>query len=178
MKQSIKFIISILLTMLIASCASTKTAEQKAAEKHLAAMRDSLDNKHTIDAINDGNFILLADKISFTHAGGRPISVFENTNFIYVLNGESVIQFAVDASRAALNGLGGITWEGAVSAKKVTTDNKGNTYVQFNVHGPRTNMAINITIYKGSNEAYARVASNYTNANMSFYGKIQPYNPQ
>lgn len=50
--------------MLIASCASTKTAEQKAAEKHLAAMRDSLDNKHAIDAINDGNFILLADKIS------------------------------------------------------------------------------------------------------------------
>ncbi|MGM9813013.1 MAG: DUF4251 domain-containing protein [Muribaculaceae bacterium] len=178
MNRSIIYIISMLLMATIASCASTKTAEQKAAEKHLTAMMDSLDNKHAIDAINDGNFILLADKISFTHAGGSPISVFENTNFIYVLNGESVIQFAVDASRSALNGLGGITWKGEVSAKKVTTDKKGNTYVQFNVHGSRTNMAITITLYKNSNQAYARVSSNYTNANMSFYGKIQPYNPQ
>lgn len=178
MKSYVLYIIATISALSLVSCTSTKTAEQKAAEKRLAAMQDSLANKHAIEAINDGNFILLADKISFTHAGGRQIPVFENTNFIYVLNGESVIQFAIDASRSAANGLGGVTWKGDVSGKKVTTDKKGNTYVQFTVFGQRTNMAVTLTLYKGSNEAYARVASNYTNANMTFYGKVQPYNPQ
>lgn len=179
MKKIISYTaIVISLTCGLVACSSSKRSSEKAAEKRITALQDSVAGVHAVRALKDCHFVLLADRISFGPRG----QVFNNprpeTNFLYMLGDEGVVQFAFENGRLGLNGLGGITCKGRVNNLKILVDKKGDTRVKYSLFGANVSAQVDIVLYKNSDEARALVSGNFNSGSMTIYGKVKPYNGQ
>lgn len=164
--------IIILLTaflILFTGCKTTQLTPAQAAVKE--AERRAL-NEAAIQALNDREFVLEADRIDFKR--GRIAYVSANTNFISVHGNRATIQLAFNSPYAGPNGIGGITVEGSVSNFKMDTDRKGNINVSMMVQGTAVSALVNFQLTKESNICTATVSPNFNSNRISFSGYLYP----
>ena len=106
MKRNTLFI-SILLSALFAvcSCQSSKTDEERALEYRV----DSLAHIKADRALQNRRFVIMAERVSIGRAGIMLNNLRRETNFVYVVDNDAVIQLALENGNIGFNGLGGIS---------------------------------------------------------------------
>lgn len=150
-------------------------AQKKAIEKRKKEISDSLDHARAVEALKNGYYVLMADRIMIR--GRSFLGIDSNKNFLLIQGDEAVIQLAANNGRLGLNGLGGITVEGRVSGLKGgEPDKKGCVSYRFSVSGPAVSAQVQVTLYKDDNQAVAIVSPNFGAGSLTVYGKIEPYN--
>lgn len=157
------------------------TKDQKKArkdkEKRLKAMNDSVAWKKAVRVVEDGFFALQATRINFGVAGHIESGLDESTNFVYQQGHEGVAQFALNNGALGANGMGGVTCKGNISGKNISYDKKGNLHCDFTIMGMGLDVRVNITVYKGTNDAEAFVEPIMGGAwsSLTLYGTLVPY---
>ena len=175
MKRNTLFI-SILLSALFAvcSCQSSKTDEERALEYRV----DSLAHIKADRALQNRRFVIMAERVSIGRAGIMLNNLRRETNFVYVVDNDAVIQLALENGNIGFNGLGGITLRGSVSKPSYRVDKKGNISYSYTVFGNGANAEVDIRLFAGSDDAQAYINSPFHSDRMVIYGKVQPYNGQ
>ena len=120
-------------------------------------------------ALNDGYFVLEADRVEFRR--GTNVYVSPNTNFISMVDEKATIQLnSTGAAFSGPNGIGGITVDGNVSNISLKQDRKGNITYNMMVQGVGVSATVTIRMSKGSNFCTAMVSPNFNGNRMNFTG--------
>lgn len=151
--------------------AEQTAAQQRALDKELQQMQDSMDYAHALRALEKLDFVLEADKLVFKH--GDSAFVNSTTNFVSLTGDRAVVQIAPFVGGGP-NGVGGITLTGTASDIKIRTDRKGNTYFTMNVMGTALSAYVSFTLPKGSNCATVTVDPTFSGNRVTFYGRLLP----
>lgn len=172
--RRILFICSMVMLAVASSCVSTanltpEQREAREAEKRAQAITDSLQFVKAASGLEEMDFVLEADKLVFKR--GQIAYVNSATNFISAAKGRSVVQVA-PFNGGGPNGVGGVTVEGSASNINYRIDKKGNAVLQMNVNGVGVSATVNITLYKGSNQATAVISPNFNSNRITLEGLI------
>ena len=125
-------------------------------------------------ALNDGYFVLEADRVEFRR--GTNVYVSPNTNFISMVDEKATIQLnSTGAAFSGPNGIGGITVDGNVSNISLKQDRKGNITYNMMVQGVGVSATVTIRMSKGSNFCTAMVSPNFNGNRMNFTGYLYPF---
>ncbi len=172
-------ILAALLTMHTAAEAQTERriytqaeqteAQQRALDKELQQIQDSLDYVDAVRALEKLDFVVEADKLVFKY--GNSAFVNATTNFVSLKDSRAVVQIA-PFNGGGPNGVGGITLEGQASNIKCDTDRKGNTYFTMNVMGAALSANVSISLTKGSNYVSVSVDPTFHGNRITFYGRL------
>lgn len=151
--------------------AEQTAAQQRALDKELQRMQDSVNYAQALEALEKLDFVVEADKLVFK----RGDSAFVNsiTNFVSLSDNRAVIQIAPFVGGGP-NGVGGITLTGYASDIKIRTDRKGNTYFTMNVMGTALSAYVTFSLSKGSNCATVTVEPTFNGERVTFYGRLLP----
>ena len=136
----------------------------------MEARIDSALNAEAVRAINDTAFIIEADQVTFKR--GYTAHVTASTNFVAVRGSNAIVQVAFNGPVSGLNGLGGITLEGSISSYKVSTDKKGNMYVELNVSGKGISAQLFISLWKDGNKATVSILPNFNSNKLTLNGML------
>lgn len=142
-------------------------------EKKQERLLDTLLFNQAGAAISKRSFVIEADAVTFNN--GARIMVNSMTNFIAVDGDRGVVQISPSSFVDGPNGVGGVTVDGTISGYNVTTDKKGAVRISMNVTGAIINATINITVYPGTDQAYAVVSPNFNSRDIRVEGTIVPY---
>lgn len=167
MKTIIYLFISITL-VIFTGCKSQQDPIREALNK---AEQDAL-FENALQAVNDRDFVLEADRITFKY--GRFAYVNSSTNFISLKKDKATIQMAFNSPYAGPNGIGGITVDGIASNIKIETDKKGNLSFRMTVQGVGISAEVSFNIIRGSNECSVLVNPNFNNNKTTFSGYLYP----
>lgn len=146
-------------------------AQDRALEKEVQQIQDSLDYVQAIASLEKLDFVVEADKLVFKH--GDSAFVNSTTNFVSLADSRALIQIA-PFNGGGPNGIGGITLEGQASNIKLKTDRRGNTYFTMNVMGAALSASVTISLAKGSNYASVTVDPTFSGNRITFYGRLIP----
>lgn len=146
-------------------------AQQRALDKELQQVQDSIDYARAIQALEKLDFVLEADKLVFKR--GDSAFVNSTTNFVSLTDSRAVVQIA-PFNGGGPNGIGGITLKGTASDIKIKTDRKGVTYFTMNVMGTALSAYVTFTLPKGSNYATVTVDPTFSGNRITFYGRLIP----
>lgn len=127
-------------------------------------------HKEAIQALENNNFVLEADRLIFKR--GRSISVTSIKNFISMANKKATVQVSFDTPRPLQNGLGGFTVEGNVSDVKMKQDKKGSVIYSFFVQGVSISAYVSISLSPGSNSVSARISPSFNSNTLTTNGKL------
>ncbi len=182
-------LVSLLLVFCIAGNAQEKTRRQERMDRWKNDMkefriRSESDRKEEAitdtllwyragEALAKSTFVLEADAVTFKD--GRRVMVNRTLNFISVNGKRGVVQISPSTMYSGPNGVGGITLDGNISGLESSTDRKGNVRITMNVMGVGINARIDITLYSGSDDAYAVVTPNFSSRTVRVEGKIVPF---
>lgn len=123
-------------------------------------------------AINEGTFVLEADRITFRR--GQSVFVNSGTNFVMVNGQRATVQSAFNTVRPGPNGIGGITVVGNISNPTVRISRRGNVTYTFGVQGAAISARIVVKMHRGNNRATAEVSPNFNSNRQTFSGIIVP----
>lgn len=151
--------------------AEQTAAQQRAIDKELQEIQDSVDYANAIRALETLDFVVEADKLVFKR--GDSVFVDALTNFVSLSDSRAVVQIA-PFNGGGPNGVGGITLQGQASNIKIKTDRRGNTYFTWNVMGAALSAIISISLPKGSNYASVTVDPTFSSNRITFYGRLLP----
>ncbi|MBR1804065.1 MAG: DUF4251 domain-containing protein [Muribaculaceae bacterium] len=154
---------------------SKNNKERKEYEKQLKMLNDSVAYKRAINALNNGHWVLLADRISLNYTAYTIPGLQNNANFVLQQGTKGMVQVALSGIDPGLNGLGGITLEGGVSGMKISNDDKGNIYYDYHISSTEINAHVFITVYGGGNDAQAVIDSTFDSSQLTLYGRLVPY---
>ena len=161
-------IVIMLMALSVVAGQAQETRELTRQEKkEMQARLDSLLHVEAEEAVNARAFTLEADKVMFKY--GETAYVTSTTNFVSVKGDDAVVQVAFNP-----NGLGGVTVDGSVSSYEVEKDKRGNLLLTMNVMGTGISARVDITLYKGSNEASVTITPNFNSNRMTLSGQIVP----
>ena len=146
-------------------------AQNRALEKELQRMQDSIDYVQAMRSLEKLDFVLEADQLVFKH--GESAFVNSITNFVSLNGDQAVVQIA-PFNGGGPNGIGGITLKGTASDIRIKTDRKGNTYFTMNVMGAALSASVTFTLSKGSNFASVTVDPTFSGNRITFYGRLLP----
>ena len=152
--------------------AQNATDSKKEKEKIYEALLDSAMTQNAIAAIEERNFVLEADKVTFKRGNWKYVSA--NTNFISLSGDNATVQIAFDGAPPGPNGIGGITLDGLASNVEVKKDKKGNIQFSMNVTGAGISAIIEIEVTHGSNNAMATVTPNFSSNRFTLTGALYP----
>lgn len=151
-----------------------KEFQQRSAPARKAqAQIDTLFWSQAGTAIDNKSFVVEADALTFR--GGTRVYVNSTTNFISVNGDRGVVQISPSNFVSGPNGVGGITVDGTISGYEVNIDKKGVVHITMNISGVGINARVDISLYPGSNDAYAVVSPNFNSQNIRIEGKLVPY---
>lgn len=155
------------LTFVLTGCKTQDPAlkEAKAAEEQEKYLR-------AVEALNNNDFVLEADRITFRN--GRFTYVSSSTNFVSMSGDKATIQLAFNSPYAGPNGIGGVTVDGRASNVKKKTDKKGNITFTMNVFGTGVSAIVSFNLTPGSNRCTATVTPNFNNRIITFSGYLYP----
>lgn len=128
--------------------------------------------KEAIQALENNNFVLEADRLIFKR--GRSVSVTSIKNFISMANKKATVQVSFDTPRPLQNGLGGFTVEGNVSDVKMKQDKKGSVIYSFFVQGVSISAYVSISLSPGSNNVSATIMPSFNSNTLTMNGKLLP----
>lgn len=146
---------------------------RSAAERHLAALTDSIASVQARAALQNQDFVLEADNVTFKN--GSTVFVNSSTNFISVKGNRAVVQISPSNFAAGPNGVGGITVDGTISGQQVIKGKDGRITFSMNVMGIGINAQVEIYMFPDSNSASATVYPNFNSNTVWMSGKIVPY---
>ncbi len=132
---------------------------------------DSLVHAEALQAMIDKYFVLEADRAVLKD--GQTVYVSSGINFVSVENDKAVVQISFNANASGLNGVGGITVEGSVSAYKMEQDKRGYTYLTCNVLGTGISARIDITLSPETNRASVTVTPNFNSNKVTLTGILK-----
>lgn len=162
---------TVILTLTILLFAGCKTQQDPAAKAAQQA-EQAMWYEQAIQALNDREFVLEADRITFKY--GRSTYVTPSTNFISVHGDRATIQMAFNSPYAGPNGIGGITVDGLATNVKIETDKKGNTTFSMMVQGTGVSANVFFQMQKGSNKCEATISPNFSSNRTRFTGYLYP----
>lgn len=166
-------IVIMLMALSVVAGQAQETRELTRQEKkEMQARLDSLLHVEAEEAVNARAFTLEADKVMFKY--GETAYVTSTTNFVSVKGDDAVVQVAFNVPVSGPNGLGGVTVDGSVSSYEVEKDKRGNLLLTMNVLGTGISARVDITLYKGSNEASVTITPNFNSNRMTLSGQIVP----
>lgn len=146
-------------------------AQDRALEKELQQVQDSLNYAEAMASLEKLDFVVEADKLVFKH--GDSAFVNSTTNFVSLTDSRALVQIA-PFNGGGPNGIGGITLEGQASNIKLKTDRRGNTYFTMNVMGAALSASVTVSMAKGSNYASVTVDPTFNGNRITFYGRLIP----
>ena len=157
-----------------------RAAKREALKKEREARRaietqiDSIAFMKAVNALEEGEFVLEANNVTFPNGLVRFVS--SNTNYVQMDNGEGVVQTAFSnfAYSPGPNGLGGVTVEGKISSPTLNKDKDGNVYYTFNIQGIAISATVSISLTAGTNNACAQISPNFNGNNMTMTGNLIP----
>lgn len=114
-----------------------------------------------------------ADAITFKR--GTRIYVNSTTNFISVNGERGVVQISPNSFISGPNGLGGITVNGRITGMDVSVNKKGLVRIVMNITGIGISAQLDISLFPGSDEAYAIISPNFNSQTLRLEGKLVPY---
>lgn len=164
-KSILKLSLLLVLAMTVASCASTKTREER------NRFNESL-YQQAVDAVYRGQFVLEANRLTFRRGGMA--NVMSNTNFVSLENGRVTIQTSSNRGWPGRNNLGGVTYDARPSTIRTNTDRHGNLHVTIHAQGAIFSGRISMTIFAGSNTAFATVKPTFRGQSITFHGVVVP----
>ncbi|GAB6123915.1 DUF4251 domain-containing protein [Dysgonomonas termitidis] len=163
--KAIVFLLSSIL-LIFAGCKTQQDPLKAAAEE--AEQRMWFEK--AVQALNDREFVLEADRIDFKY--GRFVYVSANTNFISMHQDKATIQMAFNSPYAGPNGIGGITVDGKVSNVKMQSDKKGNITFSMTVQGTAVSANVTLRLTNGSNQCNATINPNFNSNRIEFSGNL------
>lgn len=145
---------------------------EKAAKKAAEEAEANALFEHAIQALNERDFVLEADRVEFKR--GRFAYVNASTNFVSLKGDKATIQLAFNGAFAGPNGIGGITVDGSASNVEMKKDSKGNVTFSMNVQGVAVSAYVTFRMAKGTNKCTATVSPNFNSNRVSFTGYLYP----
>ena len=157
-----------------------RAAKREALKKEREARRaiemqiDSIAFMKAVNALEEGEFVLEANNVTFPNGLVRFVS--SNTNYVQMDNGEGVVQTAFSnfTYSPGPNGLGGVTVEGKISSPTLNKDKDGNVYYTFSIQGVAISATVLISLTAGTNNACAQISPNFNGNNMTMTGNLVP----
>ncbi len=146
---------------------------RSAHDREMAALADSIASVQARAALQNQDFVLEADNVTFK--SGNTVFVNSTTNFISVKGNRAVVQISPSNFASGPNGVGGVTVDGMISGQKVTTDKKGRITYSMNVMGIGINAQVEIYMFPGTNRASATIYPNFNSNTIWVEGDIVPY---
>ena len=146
---------------------------RSAEERHLSALADSIAFVQARAALQNQDFVLEADNVTFRN--GSTVFVNSTTNFISVKGNRAVVQISPSNFASGPNGVGGVTVDGTISGQQILTGKDGKVTLSMNVMGIGINAQVEIYMYPGSNQASATVYPNFNSNTVWLNGTIVPY---
>lgn len=135
---------------------------------------DSIYHLKALKAISDGYFVLQATEVQNSR-GRISLGLNDETNFLLMQGDKGIFQVAFNNFNPGLNGLGGVTLHGNITNFKMTEDKKGNAYITYLMIGRNMNAYVSITLYNGSDQAYATIDPTMSSGRLSLRGRLVPY---
>ena len=151
--------------------AEQERAQKREVEKRIEAIQDSIRSVEAFTALEQLDFVLEANRLSFKH--GETAFVTSNTNFVSLSDDKAIIQVA-PFNGGGPNGVGGITLEGRASNIKLKTDKKGNVTLTMSVSGTGLSATVDISLPKNSYMASVTVNPNFHSNRVTLYGVLLP----
>ena len=183
--KKVLFVVALLLvcfsvTMNAQTKKEERAAKREALKKEREARRaietqiDSIAFMKAVNALEEGEFVLEANNVTFPNGLVRFVS--SNTNYVQMDNGEGVVQTAFSnfTYSPGPNGLGGVTVEGKISSPTLNKDKDGNVYYTFNIQGIAISATVSISLTAGTNNACAQISPNFNGNNMTMTGNLVP----
>jgi hypothetical protein len=143
-------------------------------DRRLAALTDSIASVQARAALQNQDFVLEAESVTFKN--GSTVFVNSSTNFISVKGNRAVVQISPSNFASGPNGLGGVTVEGSISGQQYMVGKKGLATYSFNVMGVGINAQIEVYMTPGTNQASATIYPNFNSNTVWVQGNIVPYN--
>lgn len=172
--RKIVLLITMALLVLVGSLQAQNT-EQKLFREDKKILQEKLDSLLAIEAehaVKEKAFTLEADQVVFKY--GHTAYVNSNTNFVSVQGDKAVVQVAFNIPISGPNGLGGVTVNGSVSSYEVKKNKQGSLSVTMNVMGTGISARVDISIYKGTNQATVDISPNFNSNRFSLQGVVLP----
>lgn len=146
----------------------------RAAQEHrLSALTDSIASVQARAALQNQDFVLEADNVTFKN--GSTVFVNSNINFISVKGNRAVVQISPSNMASGPNGVGGVTVDGTISGQQIKTGKDGRITLSMNVTGIGINAQVEIYMFPDSNKATATVYPNFNSNTVWLNGTIVPY---
>lgn len=149
--------------------------ERKAREKRQKEQVDSLAHDLSAQAVEQGFFALMADRMTIGRLGYTVNPVQSNANFVLMQGENAMVQLAFNNGMLGQNGLGGLTLPGHITNKRIKTDKKGNVYLSFMIVGSQFNADVAITLTAGSDYATAIITPTFGSERLTVSGRLLPY---
>lgn len=146
---------------------------RSAQDRQMAALTDSIASVQARAALQNQDFVLEADNVTFRN--GSTVFVNSSTNFISVKGNRAVVQISPSNFASGPNGVGGVTVDGVISGQQITKGKDGRITFSMNVMGIGINAQVEIYMFPGSNQASATVYPNFNSNTVWLSGKIVPY---
>ena len=146
---------------------------RSAQDRQMAALTDSIASVQARAAVQNQDFVLEADNVTFRN--GSTVFVNSSTNFISVKGNRAVVQISPSNFASGPNGVGGVTVDGVISGQQITKGKDGRITFSMNVMGIGINAQVEIYMFPGSNQASATVYPNFNSNTVWLSGKIVPY---
>ena len=146
---------------------------RSAEERHLSALADSIAFVQARAALQNQDFVLEADNVTFRN--GSTVFVNSTTNFISVKGNRAVVQISPSNMASGPNGVGGVTVDGRISGQEYRVGKKGLATYSFSVTGIGINAQIEIYLTPGTNQASATIYPNFNANTVWVQGNIVPY---
>ena len=146
---------------------------RSAEERHLSALADSIAFVQARAALQNQDFVLEADNVTFRN--GSTVFVNSTTNFISVKGNRAVVQISPSNMASGPNGVGGVTVDGTISGQQILTGKDGRITFSMSVMGIGINAQVEIYMYPGTNQASATVYPNFNSNTVWLNGTIVPY---
>lgn len=156
----------------------SKTSQKelfKKGKREKLAVIDSVRFNSASQAVQEGYFVVLVDRVSLSYSSHMESALNNNRNFIVVQGDGGMVQTSSSWGYPGFNNLGGITLSGKVSNYSISTGEKGNITISYNLVGRNVNANVYINIAHGSDQATATVTPTMGRGNITMYGRIAPY---
>ena len=151
--------------------AKQEKVDKKAMKKRMQAVLDSVSFVRAVEALENHDFVLEADRLMFKR--GETAYVSSGTNFVSLKGDEAVVQVA-PYNVGGPNGVGGVTVEGRASDIKIETDKKGNVTFSMNVLGSGISASVYLSLPVGGNNASVTVDPNFSSNRITLSGTLLP----
>ncbi len=148
---------------------------QKEAKKKKMAIIDSVRFNSVEQAIKEGYFVVLVERVSLSYSGHMESALDHNRNFILVQTDGGIVQTSSSWGYPGFNNMGGVTLSGKVTNYRISKGKKGDLSVSYNLVGRNTNANVYISITRGSDQATATVTPTMGRGSFTMYGRIAPY---